>query len=222
LRNFSDDKVQRLTARLAELEREKEKHLPMFIEVMKKELLGLWSELHIPVPSAAEFPFAYSAPVNKRTLVALESEVHRLQNLREQVAPIISLIATREEILADHETLQANLMNSGRLTSRKASSATIVLEEQRIRKRYASKLPKVHAKLIPLLEEYEETFGEPFRWDGEIVLDAVREMHARETASALQTKVKQVKRGSPARAGSARASPTLLQRAPFQLQEYLY
>jgi hypothetical protein len=171
------------------------------------------------VPSAAEFPFAYSAPATKRTLVALESEVHRLQNLKEQLAPIVALVAIRDQILADHETLLSNDGNSGRLTSRKARSASLVLEEARIRRRYAQKLPKVHAKLIPMLEEYEEAFGEPFRWDGEILLDAVREMHTREDASALQTKVR---KGSHTRTGGSPGSISLPQRAPFQLQEYLY
>jgi protein regulator of cytokinesis 1 len=223
LKTFSDSQIQNLNAKLAQLDNEKDEHIADFIEAMKTELLRLWGELHIPVPSAADFPFFYNSPVTKRTLVALESEVHRLQNLKEHIAPMLDLIADRDDILAQYERLNATSVDPNRLTSRRGKAASFLMEEGRIRKRYAAELPKVHARLIPMLEEYEETFGEPFLWDGEPLLDAVAEMHRKEETTVFQAKVKPpTKKASPVRTRPARGTNVLSQRAPFQLQEFMF
>jgi protein regulator of cytokinesis 1 len=213
LKTYGDDQVKKLKARLAQLEQEKEEHIVDFIEAMKKNLLALWGELHIPTPSAADFPFVYNSPASKRTLVALETEVHRLQNLKEHIAPMLDQIAVRDSILADYEVLQASLVDPGRLTSRKGRPASLLIEEERIRKRYTVELPRVHARLIPMLEEYEETFGEPFLWDGEVLLDAVNEMHRKTKSQSHKT--------SPVRT-RPRNTDAIAQRAPFQLQVYVF
>jgi protein regulator of cytokinesis 1 len=219
-RNYGDDQVQRLKSRLAELEMEKETHIPEFIETMKKELLALWGELHIPVPPAADFPFVYNSPATKRTLVALESEVHRLQNLREHIAPMLDLIAIREDIISQYEKVTAVSVDPNRLTSRRGKNAGFLVEEERIRKRYSAELPKVHARLVPMLEEYEEMFGEPFLWDGEALLDAVNAMRRREEASLVQARARQSRKGSP-KQKTARAA-LISQRGPFVLQEFMF
>jgi protein regulator of cytokinesis 1 len=217
----TDDQLQRLNARVSELERDKESHVPEFIETMKKELLSLWGELHIPVPSATDFPFVHNSPATKRTLVALEAEVHRLQNLREHIAPMLDLIAVREEIISQYEKANTAAVDPNRLTSRRGKTAGFLVDEERIRKRYSAELPKVHAKLVPMLEEYEETFGEPFMWDGEVLLDSVQEMRKREEVSLVQSRVKQSRKQSPTKTKSSRTA-LISQRAPFRLQEFMF
>jgi protein regulator of cytokinesis 1 len=223
LKVFGDAQIQKLNQRVAQLEREKDDHIADFIEAMKSELRRLWDELHIPTPSAADFPFVYNNAPTKRTLVALESEVHRLQNLKEHIAPMLDMIAARDEILCQYERLNAASIDPNRLTSRRGKAASFLMEEGRIRKRYSAELPKIHARLIPMLEEYEETFGEPFLWDGKPLLDAVAEMHRREEASVIQARLKQqTKRASPGRSRPPRGANALSQRAPFQLQEFMF
>jgi protein regulator of cytokinesis 1 len=131
--------------------------------------------------------------------------------------------AARDEILCQYERLNATSIDPNRLTSRRGKAASFLMEEGRIRKRYSAELPKIHARLIPMLEEYEETFGEPFLWDGKPLLDAVAEMHRREEASVIQARLKQqTKRASPGRSRPPRGANALSQRAPFQLQEFMF
>ena len=215
-----DAVVEKLKLRLDTLNKEKENNIPMFIEAYKNHLTELWEELHIPQPSASDFPFIYNSAPNKRTLVALEAEVHRIENLKEHIEPMLDLIATREEILGQYNRLNMSSADSTRLMSRRGVSASSLIEEERIRKRFTNELPKIHAKLIPQLEEYQATFGEPFLWDGEDLLEVVREMHQKEEASMLQSKAKIAKRKSIPKTGSGKKN-NLANRAPFQLQEFM-
>jgi hypothetical protein len=74
-----------------------------------------------------------------------------------------------------------------------------------------------------MLEEYEETFGEPSLWDGEPLLGVVAEMHRKEEATVFQAKVKQqTKKASPVRRPPTRGPNVLSQRAPFQLQGFMF
>jgi hypothetical protein len=134
---------------------------------------------------------------------------------------MLDLIAVREEIISQFEKVNAVSNDPNRLTARRGKAAASLVEEERIRKRYAAELPKVHAKLIPMLEEYEETFGEAFLWDGEVLLDVVAEMRRREEISVVQSRAKQ-SRNSPSKAKSSRGTALLSQRAPFKLQEFLF
>jgi protein regulator of cytokinesis 1 len=224
LKFFGDPQLRKLQDRLTQLEREKEERMSDFIESMKRELLALWAELHIPVPTATEFPFVYNSAQTKRTLVALESEVLRLQNLRDHIAPMLELIARREDIITQYESWHDVAKDPNRLTSRRGKMASLLMEEERIRKRYTVELPKIHAQLIPQLEEYEETFGEPFHWDGVPLLEVVAEMHRKEQATLVQTKARQVRpKAQGSQKGKAVKAPNaLLQRAPFQLQEFMF
>jgi protein regulator of cytokinesis 1 len=221
LRFYGDRTLEKLQQRLTQLERDKEDHGSEFIDSMKRELLSLWGELHIPVPSASEFPFVYNSPATKRTLIALESEVLRLQNMRDNIAPMLELIAARDEIISQHENWNDGAKDPNRLTSRRGKVASMLMEEERIRKKFTVELPRIHAKLIPQLEEYQEMFGEPFLWDGVNLLDVVSEMHRKEEASLVQTKVRQARKRSP-RPKQTKGPNALLQRAPFQLQEFMF
>lgn len=227
-RVFSDANLAKLRDRLRTLEKQKDDHIPELVEAMKKELLALWEDLHIPVPTATDFPFVYNCQANKRTLVALESEVMRLENLKQQIEPMLDLIAAREEILSQQNKLQSMSIDSSRLTSRRGRAASMIIEEERIRKRYNVELPKIHAKLIPMLEEYEEMYGEPFIWDGEDLLQVVSEMHRKEEEAMSQSRMSRrstassrTSHRSPGMKKTTKGASQLSQRAPFQLQEFM-
>ncbi|OHS97122.1 hypothetical protein TRFO_36735 [Tritrichomonas foetus] len=223
----SETLINKLKERLSQLETEKDKRIPEFIEATKKQLLYLWGELHIPIPSSSDFPFIHNSPSTKRTLIALESEVRRIENLKAHIEPMLDLIAIREDILNQYNR-QSNATNdSTRLMSRRGGAGTSLIEEERIRKRYQVELPKIHAKLIPQLEEYQETFGEPFLWDGEDLLEEVTEMHRKEAAAMMQTKARNIRKKTSAVETSNAGRTTsrkrnLVNRAPFQLQEFMF
>ena len=211
----SDETIRMLKARLAQLEKEKDDHVPELIDAMRKELLSLWADMHVPVPSATEFPFVYKGPNNKRTLVALESEVLRLENLKQHISPMLDLIAAREEILAQYKQLSTAQNDPSRLTSRRGKAASVIVEEDRIRKRYNVELPKINAKLLEQLQDYEETFGERFLWDGQDLLEAIAQAQKRDGTS-----VSRVSRQATARrGGGARGKGAGTKRGPGDLEE---
>jgi hypothetical protein len=84
-----------------------------------------------------------------------------------------------------------------------------------------SDLPRIHAKLIPLLEEYEETYGEPFLWNGIAVGQEIVEMHRKEEESMTRSQGSIGKKKSQSGLGLPRPQNWLTQRAPFQLQEFM-
>ncbi|OHS99453.1 hypothetical protein TRFO_08391 [Tritrichomonas foetus] len=201
--------VNSLSEYLNELLGEKERRIPEFIEDAKSKLIELWGELHIPVPSSDDFPFAYSQNYVPRTLVALESEINRLENLKEHIAPLLKLCYEREEILAEYNRLNALTNRTNRLTTRKYSMATALVAEERSRKQCAIDLPRINNRLVPLLEDYQSTFGEPFLWDGQELLEVVLEQieEDRETKALLQSRT--ARRKSPNKSKIVK-SPTSL------------
>ena len=215
----SNDVVETFQKRFSQLETEKQNHLPEYIHGLKGELQELWDDLHIPTPTSSEFPWFYKNQISKRTLIALESEVKRLENMREQISPLLDLIAHREEILRQQQDLMANEGDTTRFTSRRSGAASQIMNESRIKKQIQTELPKIHTKMIKELEDYQQTYGEPFYWDGRNLLNEVLEAHKAEEVSNLQTQIRSQKKGEsrkrPTRTGN------LSQRAPFQLQEYM-
>lgn len=220
-----DEVIEQLTERLQQLEKEKEKRIPEFVEASKNKLLELWGELHIPLPSASDFPFIHpQAPPNKRTLVAIESELRRIENLKAHIEPMLDLIAAREEIMGHYNKMMShgNIETSRNLTSRRGSVASALLEEERIRKKYQNELPKIHSKLIPMLQEYQQTFGEPFLWDGEDLLQEVMELHKKEEAAKPKRNESTIMSEKKTSMTKAKRKKLLSQRAPFQLQEFMF
>ncbi|OHS93542.1 hypothetical protein TRFO_11759 [Tritrichomonas foetus] len=186
--DISDYQITQLKNQLYQLDNDKETRTPEYINDLKVSLLQLWKELHIKVPAKAAFPYYYSTKLNKRTLIALENEVLRLTTIKQQLEPTLVLINDRQKILSEFERLQAEEGNSKRLTNRKGGAAMALLEEERIRKQYNYKLPKIHEQLIPQLQEYKDNYGEPLLWDGEDLLEIVTEMHAKETTAERKAK----------------------------------
>lgn len=215
--NYSDRVLHELKDKFNELQMTKNSRLPEFVDKLKDELLRLWGELHIETPGENDFPFFYQRP-SKRVLIALESETLRLENIKKQIAPLITLIAQRDEIIDNYNNLQSTITNTDRLTSRRGGAATALLQEERVRKRYQIELPKIHEQMIPLLKEYQDMCGEPLMWDGRDLLEEVEELHKRETAINITNRVR-----TQSVSGSSRSKSKKLlsHRAPFQLQGFM-
>ena len=211
--DISNYKVTQLKNKLYQLDNDKETRTPEYINDLKLSLLQLWKELHMKVPSKAAFPYYYSTKLNKRTLIALENEVLRLTTIKQQIAPTLELIKDRQNIISEYEKMNSEQGNSKRLTNRKGGAAMALLEEERIRKQYSYKLPKIHEQLIPQLEEYKENYGEPLLWDGEDLLETIKEMHKKEIKIERKAKTltqKEIRNHEKSRTGRPiRSSPKL-------------
>ena len=214
---FGDPTVKSLHERLDYLNDEKEKKLDYYVETLKKELLRLWGELHMETPEKTEFPFFYTKHPTKRTLVALESEVLRLERLKESIEPLMNLIAQRQEIIDAYDNIQKLGLKPEMYQSRKSSAASAIAQEGRVRRRYEVELPKLHDQMIHLLQDYQDTYGEPLIWDGKNLLEEISAQREKELAKRP--------RRNPNNTVSMTKTKTrvnnLANRAPFQLQSYM-
>ena len=157
-----------------ELEKEKENRLPDFVDDARERLRALWSELHIIPPSRESFPFIDSE-ANHRTLAALEAEIERLTRMKESIEPMLNLCNQRDAIIRESDRLNLLANRTGRLTSRKSEMAASLIEEEKSRKQCSVDLPRINRHLETMLVDFQDTYGEPFLWDGEVLIDAVRQ-----------------------------------------------
>lgn len=192
-----DSLVEEMKQYIEELRVEKERRLPQFIEDAKRRIQELWDELHIPSPSPDRFPFYYAETPSKRTLAGLESEILRLENLSQHAQEMLALCAQRDAILQETQRLRSLERHPNRLTSRKTEMATALIEEEKSRKLCTVNLPKINRKLKPMLIDYQQTFGEPFLWDGRVLLDEVTEELRRDEESHSYMDSRQARRKTP-------------------------
>lgn len=201
---YSQSNINSLKEYHEELLKEKENRLPDFVEDAREHLKSLWSEIHIIPPSRESFPFIDSEP-NHRTLTALEAEIERLTNMKESIDPMLNLCNQRDAIIRESDRLNSMSKNTDRLTSRKSEMATTLIEEEKSRKQCSVDLPRINRQLIPMLEDFRDTYGEPFLWDGEVLIDAVRQQirDYEEEKSLLNSR--QQRRNSPSKTRVARS-----------------
>lgn len=167
-------------ARLNELKRQ---NLHLFVEDSRVRLQELWDSLYFSEEEMLEFTPAFSDVYSDALLSAHESEIERLETLKEQRAPILASIEKHRSIIADREALAASANDASRLLLKPQKGEKRdpgkLLREEKMRKRIAKELPKVTAELIKTLQKYEEDYGRPFLVHGENYLDEIEAQEAR-------------------------------------------
>lgn len=163
-------------ARLNELKRQ---NMHIFIEDARVKLQGLWDALYYSEDEMLEFTPAFSDVYSDALLEAHEREIARLETLKEQRAPLLSLIDKYKSLVADREELAASSQDASRLLMKgqkgERRDPGKLLREEKMRKRIAKELPKVTVDLRKSLEQWEEEYGRPFLVQGERFLDAIEE-----------------------------------------------
>lgn len=200
-------------ARLHELKRQ---NLHVFVEDARCRLQELWDGLFFSEEEMLEFTPAFSDVYTDALLSAHEAEINRLQALKEERAPVLSLIERHKSIMEDRETLAASSQDASRLMSRGISGQkrdpTRLLREEKMRKRIAKELPKVEADLRKILTEWEEKNGSPFLVHGERYLDEVAAAppSANEKKSTIppRSKTPSALSGRPTTSAGPRPSPS--------------
>lgn len=182
-----------------ELLKEKENRIPEFIDDAKLRLRALWNELHIIPPSRESFPFIYSEVANHRTLTALQAEIERLDSMKENIEPMLNLCNQRDAIIKESNRLNLLSNRSDRLTSRKSEMATSLIAEEKSRKQVSVDLPRINRQLEPMLIDFQDTYGEQFLWDGEVLIDAVRQQIQDYEDEKSLYESKQQRRNSPSK-----------------------
>ncbi|KAI5309507.1 hypothetical protein KEM55_003098, partial [Ascosphaera atra] len=159
-------------ARLLEL---KQQNLHVFVEDARCKLQELWDSLYYCEEEMLDFTPAFSDVYSDALLSAHEVEIARLEALKKERSPILTLIEKHKSIMEDKETLAASSQDASRLMSRgnngQKRDPTRLLREEKMRKRIAKELPKVEAELRSVLQQWEDENGHPFLVHGERYLD---------------------------------------------------
>ena len=158
--------------RLNELKRQ---NLHLFVEDARTRINALWEELYYSEEEAVEFTPMFCDVYSDALLSAHESEISRLEALKEQRAPMLSLVTKHRSLVHDRDELAASSQDASRLIAKKGErrDPTRLLREEKMRKRIARDLPKVEQEVAKALEKWEEEYGRPFLVFGDRYLDAI-------------------------------------------------
>lgn len=132
--------------RLNELKRQ---NLHLFVEEARCKLQELWDALYFSEEEMLDFAPAFSEVCSDALLSAHESEIARLEALKEQRLPILQKIDRHRELIKERTELQQSSQDASRLMGRgnkgEKRDPGKLLREEKMRKRIAKDLPKVEA-----------------------------------------------------------------------------
>ena len=165
-------------SRLNELKRQ---NLHLFVEDARTRINAIWEELFFSEEEAVEFTPMFCDVYSDALLSAHESEISRLEALKEQRAPMLQLISKHRSLVHDRDELAATSQDASRLIAKKGErrDPTRLLREEKMRKRIARDLPKVEVEVSRALEKWEDEYGRPFLVFGDRYLDVIEESNAR-------------------------------------------
>jgi protein regulator of cytokinesis 1 len=203
-------------SRLNELKRQ---NLHLFVEDARYKLQELWDGLYFSEEEMLEFTPAFSDVYSDALLEAHEQEIGRLEALKEQRLPTLTLIDQHRALIKERDDLQNSSQDASRLLGRgqkgEKRDPTRLLREEKMRKRVAKELPKVALQLRKVLEKWEDEYGRPFLVHGERYLDEMEASEAKPVpgprsktpAGPPPSAAKSQKSAPPNRANSVKAAP---------------
>ncbi|EMD88014.1 hypothetical protein COCHEDRAFT_1111023 [Bipolaris maydis C5] len=176
-------------ARLNELKRQ---NLHLFVEEARCKLQDLWDALYFSEEEMLDFTPAFSDVCSDALLAAHETEIARLEALKEQRLPILQKIDRHRELIKERDELQQSSQDATRLMARgnkgERRDPGKLLREEKMRKRIAKELPKVESDLKNILENWEDEYGRPFLVHGNRYLDELYAAAAKAAAAPPRAK----------------------------------
>ncbi|KJZ70924.1 hypothetical protein HIM_09675 [Hirsutella minnesotensis 3608] len=176
-------------SRLNELKRQ---NLHLFVEDARVKLQDLWDALYFSEDEMLEFTPAFSDVYSDALLEAHEREVARLEALKEQRAPMLSLIDRHKTLIRERDELAASSQDASRLMMRgqkgEKRDPGKLLREEKMRKRIAKELPKVAVDVRKALVKWEDEYGRPFLVFGERYLDELDADEAKKSVPTTRSK----------------------------------
>ncbi|KAK3333314.1 microtubule associated protein-domain-containing protein [Cercophora scortea] len=155
----------------------KRQNLHLFVEDARFKLQELWDSLYFSEDEMLEFTPAFSDVYSDALLEAHESEIVRLEVLKEERAPTLALLDRHKSLVHERDELASSSQDASRLMLRgqkgEKRDPGKLLREEKMRKRIAKELPKVTAELRKILEKWEDEYGRPFLVHGERYLDVI-------------------------------------------------
>jgi Ase1/PRC1/MAP65 family protein len=102
-----------------------------------------------------------------------EEYIKLLQDRLEKMKPINRMIERREDIVRERMEYEELQKDSDRLKQRGAAMAKQLMEEEKMARRIKRDLPKLTKLLMEKLDEWKESNGEDFLYNGEIYVEAM-------------------------------------------------
>lgn len=122
-----------------------------------------------------------------------EEYIRTLQARLEQMKPIMKIIERREDILRERMEYEERQKDPDRLQQRGAAMAKQLMEEEKMARRINKELPRLTKLLEERLQEWKESSGEDFHYNGEVYDDVMArqdEEWAQYKAAEMQLKLK--------------------------------
>ena len=165
-------------SRLNELKRQ---NLHLFVEDARTRINTLWDELFFSEEEAVEFTPMFCDVYSDALLSAHESEISRLEALKEQRAPILNLVDKHRSLVKERDELAATSQDASRLIVKKGEKRdpTRLLREEKMRKRIARDLPKIEVDVVKTLERWEDEYGRPFLVYGDRYLEIIESSNSK-------------------------------------------
>lgn len=164
--DLSDSKISRLHAKVKELDDQREVRNTEYVSHLKSTLLGLWKELRVKIPTEEDFPAVYTETPTKKTVAVLESEVLKMESLKQEISQIVKLLDEKDQIVKEYD----EMLHTTQQARYSRDSRHFYIDDQRTHRRYDQELPKIDAELIVELSKYKEEHGEALLLNGEDLL----------------------------------------------------
>lgn len=161
------------------------------VEACRERVRALWAEMNM---GEAPFPAMAATEFDDAVLEAHEAEVAALQSRLEHMAPLLKMVAKREEIVVERQMLEDAQHDPKRFDGRNGFKER--QKEEKMAKRVKNDLPKITHLLEKRLAEWEKTEG-PFLQEGVRYLDTI---HASESAWAAHKDAEKAAKESKKRA----------------------
>jgi protein regulator of cytokinesis 1 len=154
-----------LSQELERCEQIKRENIKIFIEKVREQLLVTWDKCLKSEQERARFTAFHSNAFTEDLLALHEMELEELTIFYEENHDVFKLLKERQDLLDRMEILEQKANDPNRYNNRGGG----LLKEEKERKTINANLPKVEAKLLELVEKYNDSHRHPFTVFGESV-----------------------------------------------------
>lgn len=159
----------KLLAEVQRCEQIKKENIRNFIEKVRIEIEEYWDKCLKSDAERLRFPSYTANTFNEDVLELHEDELRDLKMFYENNEALFAMIEERQDLWNQMELLQNKESDPKRYNNRGGQ----LLKEEKERKMITMKLPKIEAKLLEMVEKFEEDNNRPFTVRGVRIQDII-------------------------------------------------
>lgn len=170
IQGYSPSALKKLREEKERLDELKRQNMSRFINQLRRELENWWEKCYISDEERNGFTPYFSNSYTEEVMDAHDQEVKRLRDLYNLNKEIYCLIDRRQELWQKINDLEEKANDTNRLFGNRGGS---LLQEEKIRKRVRSELPRVEKTLKEAILGWEVLNEQPFLVNGQILEDFI-------------------------------------------------